>query len=127
MVADGVVTTLTFGQRAYAPAGEEPRSHEVACDGLRFRLVDDATPEQVSVVRAQRVDFVAVGVQCQGVVLAILDPEVAVKATLEVGRLSLELFGECRIVPNEARQTGSAHLCVVGISLELAGRSRKTG
>ena len=106
VVADRVVARLALGQRAHAPAGEEPRPHQVPDDGLRLRLVDDAAPEQVAVVRGQRVDLLALGVEREREVLAVLDPEVAVEAALEVGRLLLELVGEVRVVPDARAPAG---------------------
>ena len=110
-----------------APAGEEPRSQELCRDRLGFGLVDDAAPEQVAVVRGQRVDLVALRVEREGEVLAVRDPEVAVEAALEVGGLLLEPVGERRVLPDEARQAGAAHLRVVGVALELARRAREAG
>ena len=36
----------------------------------------------------------------RGVVLAILDPEIPVEPTLEIGGLRLELVGEGQVLPN---------------------------
>ena len=127
VVADRVVPALAFCQRADAPAGEEPRPHQLARDGLGLRLVDDAAPQQVAVVRRQRVDLVALGVEREREVLAVLDPEVAVEPPLEVGRLLLELVGERRVLPDGPGQASAAHLRVVGVALELAGRAREAG
>ena len=57
-------------------------------DRLRLRLVDDAAPEKMAVVRGQRIDLPTVGVECDGEVLAVLDPEVAIEATLQIRRLA---------------------------------------
>jgi hypothetical protein len=38
----------------------------VARDRLRLRFLDDAAPEQVAVVRRQRVDLVPFGIECEG-------------------------------------------------------------
>ena len=54
----------------------------MARDGLRLRLVDDAAPEQVAVVRRERVDLVALGVEREREVPAVGHPEVAVEAAL---------------------------------------------
>ena len=77
VVPDRVVAALALGQGAHAPAGE-PRPEQVGGDGLR--LVDDAAPEQVAVVRGQGVDLLALVVHGEREVLAVLDPEVAVEA-----------------------------------------------
>ena len=68
-----------------------------------------------------------VGVEREGEVLAVLDPEVAVEAALEVGGLLLQPVGEARVLPDEPRQPGAAHLRVVGVALQLAGRPREAG
>ena len=127
VVADRVVPALALGERANAPAGEEPRPEEVAGDGLRLRLVDDAAPEQVAVVRREAVDLAPLLVQREREVLAVLDPEVAVEAALEVGGILLERVGELRVLPDLAREAGAAHLRVVRIALELARRTREAG
>src|SRR4029450_3189627 len=92
-VAGRVGAALALGQGAHAPAGEEPRPEQVAGDGLRFRLVDDAAPEQVAVVRAQGIELLPLVPQGKREVLAVLAPEVAVEAALEVARLPLQLIG----------------------------------
>ena len=96
-------------------------------DRLRLRLVDDAAPEQVAVVRGERVDLLALRVESQREVLVVLDPEIAVEAALELRGLLLELVGERRVLPHLARQPRAAHLRVVGVALELAGRAREAG
>ena len=62
-----------------------------------------------------------------GEVPAVLDPEVAVEPPLEVGRLPLELVGEGRVLPDAPGQASAAHLRVVGVALDLAGRAREAG
>ena len=94
-------------------------------DRLGLRLVDDAAPEQVPVVRGERVDLVPVRVEREREVLAIVDPEVAVEAALEVGGLLLQPVGERRVLPDLAGQPCAAHLGVVGVALQLAGRARE--
>ena len=59
VVADRVVAALAFGQRAHAPAARRASGPSGAGDRLRLRLVDDAAPEQMAVVRGQRVDLLA--------------------------------------------------------------------
>src|SRR5207247_3953413 len=89
VVADRVVPSLPLGERAHAPTREEASSEEVTRDRLRLRLVDDAAPEQLAVVRGERVHLLALVVERERVVLTVLDPEVAVEPALEVGRLIL--------------------------------------
>jgi hypothetical protein len=97
----------------------------MAHDRLRLRLVDDAAPEKVAVVGAERVDPVAVRVEGEREVLILLNPEVAVEAALQLGRLLLELFGESRILPDLPCEPGSAHFGVVGVALQLTGCTGK--
>ena len=127
VVADRVVASLALGKRAHAPAREQPRSHQVPDDRLRLRLVDDAAPEQVAVVRGERVDLLSVRVEREGEVLAVLDPEVAVEAPLQVCRLVFELVRERRVLPDLAGEPGAAHLRVVRVALQLAGGAREPG
>ena len=87
--------------------------------------VDDAAPQQVADVRRQAVDLAAVRLDGDGEVLAVLHPEVAVEAALEVGGLLLEPVAEARVPPDFARQARGAHLGVVGVALQLAGRARE--
>src|SRR5262245_31906655 len=127
VVADRVEARLALGQRAHAPAGEEPRPHQMPDDRLRLRLVDDPAPEQMAVVRRERVDLLAVEVQGEREVLVVLDPEVAVEATLEIGGLPLKLVGELRIVPDAPRKPSRTHLRVVRVALELGRGPREPG
>ena len=94
-------------------------------DRLRLRLVDDAAPEQVPVVRRERVDLAAVLVEREREVLAVLDPEVAVEASLQIGRVGRQAIGERRVLPDLARQPRAAQLRVVGVALQLARRARE--
>ena len=61
--------------------------------------------------------------RASGEVAAVLDPEVAVEPPLEVGRLLLEPVGELLVCQTLAGEPGAAHLRVVGVALELAGRA----
>src|SRR6266536_3779886 len=97
----------------------------MARDRLRLRLVDDAAPEQVSDVRAERIDLLAVAIQRQSEVLAVRDPEISVEASLELSSLLLELRRELWVLPDLAREPRGAPLGVVGVTLELARRPRE--
>ena len=66
-------------------------------------------------------------VESQGEVLAVLHPEVAVEAALEVGCILLQPVRKLHVLPDQARQAGAAQLRVVGVALELARRPRKAG
>src|SRR5450756_1997601 len=70
-------------------------------------------------------DLAPVRVAGEGVVAALLDPEVAIEAALEVGGLLLELVGERGVLPEKPRQAGAPHFGVVGVTLQLAGGARE--
>jgi hypothetical protein len=127
VVADRVVASFALGQRAHPPTGEEPRPEQIPRDGLRLRLVDDAAPEEMAVVRGERVDLPPVGVEREREVFAVLDPEVSVEAPLQISRFLLEPVGESRVLPDEPCQARAAELRVVRVPLQLASRARKAG
>ena len=77
-------------------------------------------------VRGERVHRAAFGVERDRERPPVGDPEVAVEAALEVGRLALELDGVGLVLPDLARQPGPAHARVVGVALQLAGRPRES-
>ena len=81
----------------------------------------------MAVVRGERVDLVAVGVEGEREVALVLDPEVAVEPAFEIGRLLLEPIRERRVVPDRARQASAADLRVVGVALQLACGPREAG
>src|SRR5262249_14390226 len=74
VVADRVVAAFALGEGADAPPREEPRAEQVARDRLRLRLVDDAAPEQMADVRAQRIDLLPVGIEREREVFVLADP-----------------------------------------------------
>ena len=78
-------------------------------------------------IRGQGVDFAAIGIQGEGVVLTVLDPEVAIEAPPEIGRLPFQCVGERFVPPDCAGETRRANLRVVGVALELACSAREAG
>jgi hypothetical protein len=78
-------------------------------------------PQQVAVVRRERVDPTVIGVERDCEVLTVAHPEVAVETTLEVGGLVLEEVGDGGVAPHRAREPGAAHLCVVRVALQING------
>src|SRR5436190_2312297 len=125
VVADRVVTALAVGKRPHAPAREQARPHQVSHDRLRLRLVDDAAPQEMAVVRCERVHLLAFLVQRQGEKLVVLDPEVAVEPPLQGCGFLLQLPGELLVLPDETCEPRTAHLGVVRVALELACRTWK--
>src|SRR5437773_842531 len=97
----------------------------MACFGSCTRLVDDAAPQQVAVVRRERVDLIAVGVEREREVFTVVDPEVAVEAALQGGGVLLELLRELGVAPDLACETRPAHLRVIRVALQLARRARE--
>ena len=109
VVADRVVGGLVLGHRPDAPTGEELGAHEVAHDGRRLVVFDDAAPEEVADVGGDGVDLPPVAVAGEREAVAVRHPEVAVEPSLEARRLPLELVGERRVVPElRARAARSA-------------------
>ena len=96
-------------------------------DRLCLRLVDDAAPKQVTVVRGKCVDLVPVRVEGERKVLPVFDPEVPVEPPFESGRLLLQAIGERRVFPDATREARASHFCVECITLELARRSWEAG
>jgi hypothetical protein len=127
VVADRVVPAFPLGQRSNAPTGEQPRAQEIGDDGLRLGLVDDAAPQEMAVVRRERVDLVPLGVEREREVPFVRDPEVTVEPPLEVRRLFLEAIGVRRVVPDEPREAGTSYLRVVGVALQFAGGPGEAG
>src|SRR5436190_18622860 len=123
VVSDRVVATFALRERPDAPAGEQPPPQQVPRDRLRLRLLDDAAPEQVSVVRGERIDPAAVLIEREREVFAVLDPEIAVESPLEIGGLLLEPVGEGLVLPHPASEPRAADLRVVRVALKLAGRT----
>ncbi len=107
----------------------ENSSGPIRCLTTDFALdfVHDPAPEEMAVVRREGVDLRAVRSEGEGEVAPVGDPEVAVEAALELGRLLLELVGDHRVLPDLAREARAAHLGVVGVALQLAGRAREAG
>ncbi len=79
----------------------------------------------MAVVGGEDVDLLTLGVEGEGEVPAVRDPEVAVEAPLQVGRLALQPVGERRVLPDEPGEARAAHLRVVRVPLQLAGRARE--
>src|SRR5678815_1461676 len=93
--------------------------------GSRLVHIGDTAPQKVTDVRGQRVDLALVSIEAEGKEAAILEPEILVEAPLERGGVGLESCCPFRIVPELARQAGRPQLCIVGITLQLAGRTRR--
>ena len=126
VIADRVVAaSRRSAMRAHAPAGEQLRPHQV----LARQTSPSTCPRSRSRAggrcwtRASR-PACRPG-ESEREVAAVGDPEVAVEAALEIGRLFLELVGEHRVLPDLAREACAAHLGVVGVALQLAGRARE--
>jgi hypothetical protein len=117
VIADRVVSTLALSERPDTPTRVQPWRHEVIDDHRRFGCVDDATPQEVTDIRRERIDLAPVGVQGEGVVAAVREPVVAVEAMLELGCLLLQALRERLVLPDEPREPGTADLGVVRVPL----------
>src|SRR5436190_7588038 len=81
----------------------------------------------MAVVRGEAVHLVALRVEREREVTAVLDPEVAVEAAFQSSGLALEAVRELGVLPGDASQPSPADLGVVRVTLELAGRPREAG
>src|SRR3954454_9528336 len=85
VVAEGVESRVAAGHRPDAPAGPQLLPHQPVDDGVDAFRRDDATPQQVADVRAQRVDLLLLTVERERVVAAaIVDPERLVEAPAQL-------------------------------------------
>ena len=93
---------------------------------MAFDGVDDAAPQQVADVRGERVDLAAVGVEGEReVARRSASQKSRLKRRLRSAACGFEPLGVRRVLPDEAGEPGAAHLGVVGVALELAGRPRE--
>src|SRR5262249_36737879 len=117
--------TFSEGHRSNTPAGEELVAHQVLYDRIDLVVFDDSAPQQVPDVRCERVDLALVSIESKREKFPIGDPKIAVEALLQERRLFLESRRERFVVPNLARETRTANLCIIHISLDLARRAGK--
>ena len=112
--------------RPHAPARPEIRAHQPVDDGVDAVRRDDAAPEQVADVRAERVDLPLVAVEREHVeAAALVGPERLVEAVAELVGLAVEPLGELALAPDLPGELGHALLRVVDVSLHLDGRDRR--
>ena len=91
-------------------------------------LGDDAAPEQVADVRAERVHPALVAIERERVVpAAVGDPEGGVEASGELVGLRLEPRRERLVVPRVAGDLGQPALRVEDVALHLGRRDRRLG
>src|SRR5207245_8991015 len=87
---------------------------------------DDAAPQQVPDVRAERIDAPLLAVERKRVVAAALvAPERLVEPALELVRLGVEPVSELAVTPHLACQVRDPPLRVVDVPLNLARRARR--
>src|SRR5438105_13864214 len=103
VIPDRVVRPLPLGHRPNAPARIEPITQQFLETIGRVLLVYDPTPEQVADVGGKRVDLPAVAVDRQRKMATLLDPVVAVEASLQIFGLALETIRKGRVIPEQAR------------------------
>jgi hypothetical protein len=85
------------------PPAEEFAAHQPVGDGARLFGGDDATPEEVSGAGGQGVYPAPGAVEGEGVVAAILHPEVPIEALPEGQGLRPQLHGQAPVSPNSLR------------------------
>src|SRR3954447_2566131 len=122
VVAERVVGTLPRAHGAYAPAGPEVVTGEGCRDGAAPLLGNDSGPQEVSDVRAERVDLLLASVERERVGLALFDPEGSVESLRERRAIRLEPVRELGLVPYGTRQLGYTETRVVGVALHLDRR-----
>src|SRR5205085_8121945 len=93
----------------HAPARPELVAHQLVDDGIDAARLDDAAPEQVADVGAERVDLALVAVERERVeAAAVVDPEGLVEAASQLFGLALQPRRELAITPHLARELGDA-------------------
>ena len=117
VVTNRVVTAVSLGHRAHAPPREEPGPEQVFDDVPGPIVADDAAPEQMADVRGERVDGLLVAVEREGIVGAVLEPEVVVERLLEVRCLLLELLRKRLVAPDLSCEACTPAPGVVDVSL----------
>src|SRR5215210_6146832 len=122
-----VVAPFTLGHGPHTPAAEELLAHQPVGYGPRPTFGYDAAPEEVSGAGAQRVDPAPGSVEGEGVVAAILHPEVPVETLPEIPGLRPEPPCQARVSPNLVRDSGGPQERVVDVTLDLAGRYWRFG
>src|SRR5207237_7518137 len=104
--------------RPDAPARPERLAQEPVDDGVDPLRRHDPAPEQVAVVRAERVDLLLVAVERERVIAAPpVDPVGPVEALLKLARLALEPIRELAVAPDLAGELGGPKLRVVDVAL----------
>ena len=128
VVADRVVAALALGQRAHAPAGEEPwrpsggarRPSPSTCRRCRSRADGRCSTSSESTWRPSASSA-----------SAKYSPSSTQKSRLKRRLRSAACFSSSSAkagsFQTSARQAGAAHLGVVGVALQLAGRPREAG
>ena len=126
VIRERVVAGVARGHGAHAPTGPELVSHQLVDDRVDAFRRDDAAPEQMADVRAERVDLPLVAVERQRVVAAaLLDPEGLVEAVTQLGCLALEAIGELAVTPYVTRDIDEPSFRVVHVTLHLAWSDRR--
>ena len=108
--------------------GPELAAHERIDDRVDAVLRNDPAPEQMTEVRAQRIDTPLRPVERQRVVAAaVRHPECLVEARGEHRRFLLQTTCEHLVAPCDAGQLGKPPLRVVDVALHLGGGDRRLG
>src|SRR5204862_1981201 len=108
--------------------GPELLAHHRAHDRVDALARDDAAPEQLADVRAERVDLLLLPVERERVVpAATVHPEARVEGAAQLLGVVLEPVREGSIAPHLPGHLGRSAFGVVDVTLYLAGRDRPLG
>ncbi len=121
VVRQRVVRLLSGREGPDAPAGEELGGQQPLGHRLAVLLREDARPQQVARVRAERVRAAAVAVQRQRREVVLAQPEVGHEALPQPVGGVLQPVRVRRVAPRRAGEAGGAAQRVVGIALDGGG------
>ena len=124
VVPERVVAGLRGAHRADAPARPELVRAERGRHIRDAPVGDDPRPQQVPVVRGERIDGTLLAVEGQCVGRPLLEPEGAIEAVAKLGGPSLELDRERGVAPDLACQLRQPEPRVVDVALHLGGGDR---
>ena len=126
VVRERVVAEIILGHRPHAPARPEPVAHQGVHDRVDALVGDDAAPQEVPDVRAERVDLLLAAVERERVVAApLLAPERLVELALQLVGLGVETRPELAVAPHFTGELRGPAFRVVDVALNLARRDRR--
>ena len=125
VVRERVEAGVSRRHRPHTPPRPELVAHQLVDDRVDAVRRNDAAPEEVSDVRAERVDLALVAVERERVeAAALLDPERLVETFAQLLGLGLDAGAKLAVTPDVPSQLRHAPLRVVDVALNLAGGDR---